>query len=219
MSKLNDLIKELCPNGVEYKRLGEVAEIRRGGSLQKKDFTNDGLPCIHYGQIYTKYDLESSESISRVAPECFKKQPLASRNDIIMAVTSENFEDVCKSMVWRGDEPVAVSGHTAIITFKYDPKYLVYYFGSEMFRKKKYGLVHGTKVMEVTPRDLERTDVPIPPLKIQQEIVRILDKFTQLQAELQAELALRLKQYEYYRDELLSFGKLSDLEGGGNSKD
>ena len=52
MSKLDDLIKELCPNGVEYKELREIAKITRGGNLQKKDFTEDGIPCIHYGQIY-----------------------------------------------------------------------------------------------------------------------------------------------------------------------
>ena len=57
MSKLDDLIKELCPNGVEYKPLGEIANIFRGGNFQKRDFCEKGIPCIHYGQIYTKFGL------------------------------------------------------------------------------------------------------------------------------------------------------------------
>ena len=55
MSKLEELIRELCPEGVGYRPLSEIATITRGGSLQKKDFTDIGVPCIHYGQIYTKY--------------------------------------------------------------------------------------------------------------------------------------------------------------------
>ena len=53
MTKLEQLIEELCPNGVEHKKLGEIATISRGGSFQKKDYTETGFPCIHYGQIYT----------------------------------------------------------------------------------------------------------------------------------------------------------------------
>mgnify|MGYP001105398136 FL=1 len=54
MSRLEELIAELCPNGVEYKKLGDIAAISRGGNLQKKDFCAEGVPCIHYGQIYTR---------------------------------------------------------------------------------------------------------------------------------------------------------------------
>ena len=57
MSRLEELIQELCPDGVEYKKLGDVAEISRGGNFQKKDFREKGFPCIHYGQIYTKLGL------------------------------------------------------------------------------------------------------------------------------------------------------------------
>ena len=57
MSKLKELIEALCPDGVEYKKLGEIATISRGGNFQKKDFKDSGVPCIHYGQIYTQYNL------------------------------------------------------------------------------------------------------------------------------------------------------------------
>ncbi|MBQ8977313.1 MAG: hypothetical protein IJ078_07930 [Succinivibrionaceae bacterium] len=99
MSKLDGLLKEFCPNGVEYKNLRDVATISRGGSFQKKDYVEKGFPCIHYGQIYTFYGLFANETLSYISNEVAAKQKKANKNDIVMAVTSENIEDVCK---WHG---------------------------------------------------------------------------------------------------------------------
>ena len=209
MSKLDELIAELCPNGVEYKSLGEIATIARGGNFQKKDFCDRGVPCIHYGQIYTKYGLFTDKTITFITEERAKKQKFAKTNDIIMAVTSENIEDVCKCLAWLGNEDVAVSGHSAIISHNQNPKYLVYYFHSQMFFTQKRKLAHGTKVIEVTPDTLKSIKLPVPPLEVQREIVCVLDSFTLLTAELTAkltaELTARKKQYEFYRNKLLSF--------------
>ena len=67
MSRLNDLIAELCPDGVEYKTLREIATVSRGGNFQKKDFQEEGFPCIHYGQIYTKYDLFTDKTFTFIS--------------------------------------------------------------------------------------------------------------------------------------------------------
>ena len=209
MSRLDELIKELCPNGVEYKKLGEIATISRGGNFQKKDFCDSGVPCIHYGQIYTKYGLFADKTITFITEERAKKQKFAKMNDIVMAVTSENIEDVCKCLAWLGNEDVAVSGHSAIISHNQNPKYLVYYFHSQMFFAQKRKLAHGTKVIEVTPDTLKSIKLPVPPLEVQHEIVHILDSFTlltdELTTKLTAELTARKKQYEFYRDKLLTF--------------
>lgn len=205
MTKLEELIERLCPDGVEYKTLGDVATISRGGNFQKKDFTEEGKPCIHYGQIYTRYGLFTDKTLTFINDECFAKQKYAEPNDIIMAVTSENIEDICKCVAWLGTEKVAVSGHSAIIHHSLDPKYLAYFFHSQHFFNQKRRLAHGTKVMEVTPDTLKSIQLPVPPLEVQREIVRILDNFTFLTTELAAELAARQKQYEYYRDLLLTF--------------
>lgn len=205
MSNLEELIERLCPDGVEYKTLGDVATISRGGNFQKKDFTEQGKPCIHYGQIYTRYGLFTDKTLTFINDECFAKQKYAEPNDIIMAVTSENIEDICKCVAWLGTEKVAVSGHSAIIHHSLNPKYLAYFFHSQHFFNQKRRLAHGTKVMEVTPDTLKSIQLPVPPLEVQREIVRILDNFTFLTAELAAELAARQKQYEYYRDLLLTF--------------
>ena len=211
MSRLDELIKNLCPNGVEYKKLGEVATISRGGNFQKKDFVESGVPCIHYGQIYTKYGLFADNTFTFISEKTARKQKMAVKNDIIMAVTSENIEDVCKCLAWLGTEEVAISGHSAIIHHTLDPKYLVYYLHSAHFFAQKRKLAHGTKVIEVTPSSLSDVVLPVPPLEVQREIVHILDHFTLLTAELTAELTARQKQYEYYRDKLLSF----DVHKGG----
>ena len=209
MSKLDKLLRELCPDGVEYKKLGEIATISRGGNFQKKDFLTEGVPCIHYGQIYTKYGLFTDKTFTFISEECAKKQKMAQPNDIVMAVTSENIEDVCKCLAWLGDEPVAVSGHSAIIHHNQNAKYLVYYFHSQMFFSQKRKLAHGTKVIEVTPDTLVNITLPVPPFEVQHEIVRILDDYTEnvteLQRQLAAEMTARKTQYDFYRDKLLTF--------------
>ena len=228
MSKLDELIAELCPDGVEYKTLGEIATVSRGGSLQKKDFCEEGFPCIHYGQIYTKFGLSTDHALSFISTDKADKQKKAVNGDIVMAVTSENIEDVCKCVVWLGEKEVAVSGHTAIIHHNQDAKYLAYYFHSSMFFSQKVKLAHGTKVIEVTPDKLNGVRVPVPPLEVQREIVRVLDNFTFLSAELSAELSARRKQYEYYRNYLLDFsgqtveympvGELFEIKNGLNKE-
>ena len=233
MNKLNELIHMLCPEGVEYKRLGEIATVSRGGNFQKKDYVEMGIPCIHYGQIYTQYGLFVDKTISFISEEKAARQKFAVNNDIIMAVTSENIDDVCKCVAWLGEEDVAVSGHTAIIHHTINPKYLVYYLHSTMFFKQKTKLAHGTKVIEVTPDKLLDIILPVPPAEIQSEIVRILDAFTDfitdLTTNLAAEFVARKKQYEYYRDALIqracsdgieyqTFGQMATIVRGASPR-
>lgn len=131
-----------------------------------------------------------------------------------MAVTSENIEDVCSCVAWMGKEPVAVSGHTAIIKHNQNGKYLSYYFHTNGFYSQKLKLCHGTKVIEVTPNALEDIIIPLPSIQKQNEIVELLDKFDNychdIQSGLPSEIEARQKQYEYYRDKLLTFKKLEE---------
>ncbi|CAD7289663.1 hypothetical protein LMG7974_01740 [Campylobacter majalis] len=150
---------------VKWVSLGEICEIVRGGNFQKKDFLSNGFPCIHYGQIYTKYGIFANETISFVSDEVAKKSKKAQTNDIIMAITSENVEDVCKSVAWLGKDEIAVSGHTAIIKHNQNAKFLTYYFHSKIFQNQKRKLAHGIKVIEVTPKDLLNLKIPLPSLK------------------------------------------------------
>ena len=192
-------------------KLGEFAVISRGGNFQKKDFVDNGLPCIHYGQIYTHYGTYADTTLTTINEEAYSKSKKAKKNDIVMAVTSENIEDVCKSVAWLGDKDIAVSGHTAIISHQQNAKYLSYYFSSNAFFKQKKKLAHGTKVIEVTPNTLANIEVPLPSLEVQNRLVEVLDNFNSICSDLNiglpAEIEARQKQYEFYRNQLLTFAE------------
>ncbi|MDK8274508.1 MAG: restriction endonuclease subunit S [Varibaculum cambriense] len=210
MSQIDDLIEQYCPNGVEYKSLGELGKFMRGGGPQKKHLLSSGKPCIHYGQIYTRYGLYTGETLSFVAPEVFDSSRKASAGDVIIADTSENDEDLAKSVAWVGNEEVAVSNHTLIYSSPLNPKYVSYFLSSHSFQKQKRRHITGVKVRSISENGMSKIKIPVPPLEVQDEIVRILDSFTKLEAELEAELEARRKQYEYYRDSLLSLEKLNN---------
>ncbi len=206
MSRLSEMLEELCPDGVEYKKLGEIAEIIRGNGLQKSDFVDSGVGCIHYGQIYTKYGAFADKTITYVTPELAKTLKTVSTGDLVVAITSENVEDVCKCVAWLGGDDIVTGGHAAIVKHKQNPKYLSYIFQTVEFFRQKRKYVIGTKVIEMSPKKLTEISIPIPPLAIQNEIVKLLDNFTELTAELQ----LRKKQYSFYRDSLLNFVRVDD---------
>ena len=190
-------------------KLSDIATIVRGGNFQKKDFVANGRPCIHYGQMYTYFGVYTDKTLTFVNNEVFNKSKIAQKGDIVMAVTSENVEDVCSCTAWLGNEEIAISGHTAIISHNQNAKYLSYFFHSNSFFEQKKRLAHGTKVIEVTPSKLGNIEIMLPPLEEQERIVSILDRFDSLcndiSTGLPAEIEARKKQYEYYRDKLLSF--------------
>ena len=208
MSRIDDLIAEYCPNGVERKPLGAIAKLYRGNGLQKKDFTDKGIGCIHYGQIYTRYDTFTSQTISFVDKKLADKLLKVHPNDLIVTATSENLEDVCKAVAWLGGSDIVTGGHSIVVRHHQNAKYLSYYFQTLDFFQRKRAYVHGTKVMEIKKDDLAKIVVPVPPLPVQEEIVRILDSFSSLEAELEAELEAPRKQYTHYRDELLKFERV-----------
>ena len=208
MSRIEELMERLCPDGVEYKKLGEIGEFIRGNGLQKKDFVEEGFPCIHYGQIYTYYGSFVYETKSFVSHELANKLRKAQPGDLIITTTSENVEDVCKTVAWLGKSDVAIGGHSCLFRHNENPKYLTYMTQTNDFMSQKKSAAIGTKVIDVSCKKLENFSIPVPPLEVQQEIVRILDNFTNLCEKLNEELELRKKQYEYYRDKLLSFNDI-----------
>lgn len=200
---------------VEFKALGEVGEFVRGSGLQKSDFAESGSPAIHYGQIYTYYGNFADKTKTYVSFELATKLKKAKKNDLIIATTSENIEDVCKPLVWLGDNEVCVSGETYIFKHNQNAKYIAYYLQTLMFFNYKKLNRTGTKVIRVHGDKLAKFQIPIPSLEEQMRIVSILDKFDTLTNSisegLPKEIKQRQKQYEYYRDLLLTFPK-QDIE-------
>lgn len=202
---------ECLPMG--HKTIGHFI---RGGGLQKKDFTESGVGCIHYGQIYTHYGTFTSETKTYVSSEFAKKARMASSGNLVIATTSENDEDVCKAVAWLGDTDIAVSSDACIYKHKLNPKYVSYYFQTEHFQKQKRKHITGTKVRRVNAGHLATMLIPVPSLEEQDRVVKILDNFhkltTSIEEGLAREIELRQKQYEYYRDLLLSFPKANSDE-------
>ena len=229
MSMLNDLIKELCPDSVEYKKLRDVAGIVRGVTYNKQQEDNavlsNSIPVLRANNIDLNTNKLVFNDIKFVnnSVRISEKQHLIA-GDILICAGSGSKEHIGKATYINDDMPEYTFGGfmsvVRLVDFKRcSSKYLFYVMSSDLFKRYLASNLASTTINNLNSTLLANFIFPVPPLKIQQEIVKILDKFTQLQAELQAELDLRLKQYEHYRDELLSFDKLSDLEGGGNSKD
>lgn len=196
---------------VDHSPMGKegTGEFIRGGGLQKKDFTETGVGCIHYGQLYTYYGTYTDKTKTYVSKEFFKKARKAKTGDLVIATTSENDEDVCKSVAWLGKEEIAVSSDACIYRHRLNAKYVSYFFQTEQFQKQKRQYITGIKVRRVNADNLAKVLIPVPSPEEQARIVDILDKFEILTSSLIESLAreveLRQKKYEYYRDLLLSF--------------
>ena len=194
---------------VTWMKMSEIGTFIRGNGLQKKDFTETGFPCIHYGQIHTHYGTFADTTISYTSCPLAERLRKASYGDLIIATTSEDVEGVCKACAWLGKDDVAVSGDAYIFKHNQNPKYISYLFQTELFFEYKKKAATGTKVVRVSGESMEKFKLPIPPLSEQQRIVSILDKFETLVNDLSqglpAEIAAVQEQYEYYRNKLLTF--------------
>lgn len=164
----------------EYKTFGEIGTFLRGKNIQKADFVSGGLPCIHYGQIHTKFDISIDYHLSEIPQEVYDKAIIASPGDVIIAITSEDIDGSCKSVVWLGNYDIAVSAHAAILKHNMNGKFIAYYLRSNTFFTQKLKYARGFKVMEIKTKDLAKLVLPIPPKPTQLSIVSELDKLNEL---------------------------------------
>ena len=194
MSKLDELIAELCPNGVEYKKIKQVYKRLKGtpitaGKMKDIDNPNGEIRIFAGGKTVInamEKDIPNA-NITRVPAVLVQ-----SRGVIDAVYYDKPFTFKNEMWAYTADNEVAV-------------KYLYYVLKSNLsyFRKAASGM---GSLPQISLRVTEEFVIPVPPLPVQQEIVRILDNFTELTAELTAELTSRRKQYEYFRDLLLTFG-------------
>ena len=190
MSKLEKLIQQYCPDGVEYKALGEVTIMKRGTSATKGIMQAGNIPVISGGRqpaFYCNASNRTGEVIT-VAGSGAGAGYVQYWNEPIF---------VCDAFSIQGNETL-------------NTKYVYYVLTS--IQEKIYSTKKGGGVPHVHISSIDKFEIPVPPLPVQEEIVRILDTFTELQAELQAELQKRKQQYNFYRDNLLNF---KDINRGG----
>ena len=158
------------------KTLGEVGSFTRGGGFQKSDFVEHGIPCIHYGQIHTKFGPFITSHITEISSDLESKMKFASKGDLVIAITSEDTEGSCKSTAWLGKYPVAIGGHAAIYKHSMNPLYMSFFFKSSLFNHAKIEYVHGTKVFEIKPDDIAKILVPCPPMSLQNQFSAIAEQ-------------------------------------------
>jgi type I restriction enzyme S subunit len=200
MSKLDDLIRELCPNGVEYKTLGEIAvDIYRGAGITRDQVTAEGTPCVRYGEIYTTYGVWFDKCVSHTDESKLLSKKYFEHGDILFAITGESVDDIAKCCVYIGHEKCLAGGDIVVLKHNQNPKYLSYALATTDARQQKSKGKVKSKVVHSSVPAIREIKVPVPPIEVQCEIVRILDNFTNLTAELTA----RKKQYDFYRDRLL----------------
>ena len=216
MTSLQNLLNELCPNGVEYKTLGEIAtDIYRGSGITRNQVTESGTPCVRYGEIYTTYGIWFDHCVSYTNAEQISNRKYFEYGDILFAITGESVDEIAKSCAYIGHEQCLAGGDIVVLKHEQDPKYLSYALATTSAQAQKSRGKVKSKVVHSSVPAIKEICVPVPPLEVQQEIVRILDHFTALTAELNdkltAELTARKKQYAYYRDELFRTAKNADI--------
>ena len=222
MSRLEQLIAELCPDGVEFKELAEIAiDMYRGSGIKRDQLVDSGTPCVRYGEIYTTFGVWFDQCVSFVNEDDVKSKKYFEYGDVLFAITGESVEEIGKSSVYVGNEVCLAGGDIVVMKHDQNPKYMAYALSTSdaQFQKSK-GRVK-SKVVHTNIPALMSIVIPVPPLPIQREIVRILEEYTKLEAELEtsieAELETRAKQYEYYRDALLAFDSETEAASSGAS--
>lgn len=209
MSKLEELIKEYCPNGVEYKKLGELGQFYGGLSgKSKNDFTDGNEKFITYKNVYSNpaLDLDIED---RVKINKGEKQNSLQYGDIIFTGSSETPDECGFSSVITKETNEKLYLNSFCFFFRMDdPSLLLPDFAKHLFRADsiRYQIgktASGVTRYNVSKEKMKQVQIPVPALPVQREIVRVLDSFTLYSAELTAELTARRKQYEFYRDKLL----------------
>ena len=194
--------------------LGEQGSLTKGSGLQKIDFRDQGEPCIHYGQIHSKFGSVVDKNLTFIDKALFSKLRKATYGNLVIADTAEDFAGVARGIAWIGAHEVAVGGHALIYDHGFDPIYISYFLRSHAFQVQKNQLAKGVKVKDISGKALGKIAVPVPNIEKQRSIGRQLANLDNLAKDasigLPAEITARREQYEYYRNKLLTFKALEN---------
>ena len=203
MKGLDEMIKELCPNGVEFVKLVKYVNVQYGFAFDSKLFTDDeqyiplirirdvvpAKPSTYYsGEYCSDYIIRKGDMLVGMDGN-FNMEKWNDRDGLLN-------QRVCK--IYAKDESLLLDG-------------FLYHYLRPLFKKIENS-IQGSTVKHLSAKVINHIEIPLPPIEVQTEIVRILDKFTSLEAKLEAELDCRKRQYEYYRDKLLSFDNVGGQE-------
>ena len=215
MSKLDELIKELCPNGCEYKYFNDVAQYVRGvtyGKGQEVNNGGDGYKLLRANNITLSSNTLNFDDVKVISREVrVKDSQMLKKGDILICAGSGSKEHIGKVAYVFENIDYTYGGFMGVIRTNPNmmlSSFMFHILSGSLFKQhlQKVSGASSSTINNINNDTWKNFQIPLPPLPVQEEIVRILDNFTALTAELTAELTARKKQYEYYRDELLTFG-------------
>lgn len=197
MSRIDEMVQRLCPDGVGYKQLGEVANVQRGVRVVRKNLSdNEGYPVYQNSLTPLGYFTETNEPAG---------------TPFVIGAGAAGDIGYSDEDYWGADDCYSIECSDAL------SGRFVYHVLLDKQPKLK-ALVRKASIPRLARTGIERLEIPVPSLDIQREIVRVLDSFAELEAklevELEAELEARKAQYAYYRDRLLSRESLEEMAGG-----
>lgn len=174
--------------GWEVKKIGEIGNVERGAGISKKDFVEEGLPCIHYGQLHTCLGATTHEHKTCIPKDLLPKYKIAHPGDVIMAITSEDVEGSCTSTAWLGDYDIVVGSDAAIFHHSINGVYISYYTRTKAFYNEKAKYAKGFKVTHISTSEIETIPIPLPPLSLQQEFAAKIEAIEAMKAKVRQSL-------------------------------
>lgn len=206
MTVLDELIQELCPDGVKYKALGEICKLVTGATPSKTNaayWENGTIPWMSSGEVNLKRVTATEKKITQLGYEK-NSTTIVPKHSVVIALAGQG-KTRGKAAITEIELCTNQSLCSMICNENLDYKFLYYILDGKYEELRAISNGDGTRG-GLSLKILAPYKIPVPPLPVQREIVRILDNFTWLTAELIAELTARKKQYAYYRDKLLTFG-------------
>lgn len=209
MSRVDELIAEFAPNGVEFRTLGDIATTVSGLSGKSKaDFTDGNARYVSYKNAFANLSVNQSAG-DYVKIGDGEKQNRLRLGDVVITGSSESLDEVGMSSVVEAEpaEPLYLNSFCFAVRFSESslllPGFSKYLFRADAVRTQIRRSASGVTRINVSKPRFMKVRVPVPPIAVQREIARILDQFTRLEAELEAELEARRLQYAHYRDSLV----------------
>lgn len=187
---------------VQFSNLGPII---RGKRFVRDDIRTEGQPCIHYGDMYTYYGTKAATAKTFLERDFPKKMRYAHKGDVVIVGAGENDYDIGVGLVWMGEEPAAVHDSCYILKHHQMPMYISYYLRSNIYHQQLKKYVSSGKISSFSAEGLGKVYIPIQPEDKQRQIASILDTFETYISKLVKMIELRQKQYEYYREKLLTF--------------
>lgn len=164
-----------------YTDLGSLGTLTRGNGIKRNETTKNGYPCVRYGELYTTYKTFFYKAESFISFNLFNKSKKIRKNDIIMALTGENKEDISKAVAYLGNEELAMGGDmTCFSNHMLEPLYLVYVLNSPYGISRKRELATGDIIIHMSNDKLSSIQIPLPPLREQMRIIYKIDTINRL---------------------------------------